>query len=85
MELRRIVLATDPCCVMCRLNNIIKLAQEVDHIIPLEAGGTNDLSNLQGLCREHHYKKTCSDQGKTYKQRMGVDGLPQDPDHHWNR
>ena len=31
---------------------------EVDHILRLEYGGTNDISNLEALCRECHGKKT---------------------------
>jgi 5-methylcytosine-specific restriction protein A len=31
---------------------------DVDHIINLKSGGTNDLSNLQYLCTYHHRKKT---------------------------
>jgi hypothetical protein len=31
---------------------------EVDHVIRLEHGGTNDVSNLVALCRECHGKKT---------------------------
>lgn len=34
---------------------------EVDHIIPLYKGGSNDLSNLVSLCRECHSKKTAMD------------------------
>ena len=31
---------------------------EVDHIIPLHKDGTNELSNLQALCRNCHGRKT---------------------------
>ena len=31
---------------------------EVDHVLPLERGGTNDLSNLQTLCPGCHIRKT---------------------------
>ncbi len=31
---------------------------EVDHIIPKALGGTDERSNLQGLCRSHHSAKT---------------------------
>ena len=27
---------------------------EVDHVRPLAAGGTNDLTNLRTLCQRHH-------------------------------
>jgi hypothetical protein len=31
---------------------------EVDHVIKLEYGGSNDIDNLEALCRECHGKKT---------------------------
>jgi hypothetical protein len=37
---------------------------EVDHIIPLYGGGSNDLNNLVSLCRECHAKKTAMDRMK---------------------
>jgi 5-methylcytosine-specific restriction protein A len=85
MEIRRQLLSAHPCCVMCQRNGKIRLAVEVDHKIPLHQGGTDDMENLQGLCKEHHYKKSCEEQGKTYRSRVGKDGVPTDPDHHWNR
>lgn len=33
-------------------------ATEVDHIVPVSAGGTDDLSNLQSVCRADHNAKT---------------------------
>ena len=33
-------------------------ATDVDHVISLRAGGTNDLSNLQALCHSCHSRKT---------------------------
>jgi len=32
--------------------------EHVDHIVPLVAGGTNEMSNLQTLCRRCHARKT---------------------------
>jgi 5-methylcytosine-specific restriction enzyme A len=46
-------------CKMC--NNILDASYEVDHINPLYNGGTNDISNLQALCRNCHGKKTIYD------------------------
>ena len=31
---------------------------EIDHVIELQNGGTNDISNLKALCRNCHGKKT---------------------------
>jgi 5-methylcytosine-specific restriction endonuclease McrA len=34
-------------------------ADEVDHIVPVSAGGdVFDLSNVQALCKSHHSQKT---------------------------
>lgn len=42
-----------PDCVVCG-----RLAEEVDHIVPLAAGGTHEEGNLQALCKVHHSQKT---------------------------
>lgn len=44
-------------CNMC-LNPFGTLSFDVDHIIPLEQGGTNDIDNLQALCESCHIFKT---------------------------
>lgn len=33
-------------------------ATDVDHVVPASQGGTDDLDNLQSLCRWHHRRKT---------------------------
>lgn len=38
----------------------------VDHIKPLARGGTNDMTNLQGLCVPCHFEKTKSEQEEGY-------------------
>jgi hypothetical protein len=43
-------------CGHCK--NILDASYEVDHIIPLYKGGSNDESNLIALCRNCHGKKT---------------------------
>lgn len=46
-------------CFSCQ--NILDATYEIDHIIPLYKDGTNDLDNLQALCRNCHGKKTLLD------------------------
>lgn len=43
-------------CAMCY--QILPPTYEVDHILRLEFGGSNDISNLQALCPNCHRKKT---------------------------
>jgi len=43
-------------CKSC--NNLLDETYEIDHIVALEDDGTNDLNNLQALCRNCHGKKT---------------------------
>ena len=49
-----ILLQTDCMCALCK----VAQATEVDHIVPLEQGGSNDEINLQPLCKECHQAKT---------------------------
>ena len=43
-------------CLMC--HNLLDYSYEIDHNVPLFAGGTNDITNLHALCRNCHGKKT---------------------------
>ena len=76
MRLRECVLRAAPLCVRCDKAGRVRLAQEVDHIVPLTKGGTDDLANLQGLCRECHAAKTAEDEGKRRRPQIGIDGWP---------
>jgi 5-methylcytosine-specific restriction protein A len=42
-----------PNCVVCGAP-----ATEVDHVVPIESGGTHHDSNLRSLCKRHHSAKT---------------------------
>ncbi len=55
-KLRLMVLRARPICQWTGCNDP---AEHVDHIVSLRDGGTNELSNLQGLCGHHHSVKTC--------------------------
>jgi predicted restriction endonuclease len=46
-------------CLHC--NSTLDYTYEIDHIIPLYKGGTNDINNLQALCRNCHGRKTYND------------------------
>ncbi len=43
-------------CFMC--HNLLDYSYEIDHNVPLFAGGTNHITNLHALCRNCHGKKT---------------------------
>lgn len=46
-------------CSKC--NQVLDATYEVDHIIPLYKGGSNEVSNLEALCRNCHGQKTLMD------------------------
>lgn len=77
MEMRSILLMQQPLCLECKKVGRVSMATEVDHIVPLFKGGTDDLENLQGLCSEHHRIKTNSDLGYRPAKAFGVDGVPE--------
>jgi 5-methylcytosine-specific restriction protein A len=48
-------------CAACR-RVVYGQAAHVDHVVPLEEGGTDDDENLQTLCHADHGKKTREEQ-----------------------
>ena len=50
---RQRVRTEEPCCRCCGAPS-----REVDHIVPLQFGGTSERENLQALCSVCHKKKT---------------------------
>ncbi len=65
-------------CRHCKASGEIKQAHHVDHIVPREAGGTDDESNLQAINVDCHKRKSDEDAGRAHVKRegVGVDGIP---------
>lgn len=65
-RIRRTVLQEEPLCRMCP-----RSSTTVDHIVPKARGGTDDRSNLQGLCALHAQEKNGQDaaEGRRLAQR----------------
>lgn len=51
---------------MCAVPGCPQLATELDHVVPVSQGGTDDRANVQGLCTDHHRDKT---QGESHATR----------------
>jgi len=59
LQQRRIAwLSAHPLCCDCTAEGRATLAQEVDHEVPLWAGGADDDTNFASRCIEHHKAKT---------------------------
>jgi 5-methylcytosine-specific restriction protein A len=65
-----------PLCVHCQAAGRVKVATELDHIVPLHQGGTDRASNRQGLCHACHLSKSLAEAGKRERQAIGLDGYP---------
>ena len=63
-------------CQVCRRAGTATAATEVDHIIGKAKGGTDELSNLQAICRSCHKAKTMADEGYKVRPAVGADGWP---------
>jgi 5-methylcytosine-specific restriction endonuclease McrA len=51
-------LEKEPFCRDCSADGIERVADEIDHILPLADGGTNSPDNLRSLCRDCHRIRT---------------------------
>lgn len=58
MKDRAQVLAEEPCCRLCLTQGKQVKAAEVDHIVPLARGGSDERSNKQALCKPCHATKS---------------------------
>jgi 5-methylcytosine-specific restriction endonuclease McrA len=86
-RLRWVQLQKEPLCRRCSSQGRTVAAGVVDHIKAHRGDVTLffDAANLQSLC------KRCHDSAKQREEKSGVvvgcdvNGLPIDPNHHWNR
>ncbi len=76
-RLRELVLSRDAwLCQPCLRAGRICLGAEVDHILSKSNGGTDDMGNLQSICKPCHEAKTLEEQGKAPRVAIGRDGEP---------
>lgn len=74
-KLRKVVLARDfHLRQHCLAKGRPTPGNHVDHIKPKAKGGTDDLDDLQVLCRPCHDDKTISDRGGRVRRRISTDG-----------
>ena len=77
-------------CQPCVKAGLVTQGTEVDHVINLESGGTDDLDNLQTICAPCHQAKTVAEAlaarglaAPRVSQACAADGMPTDPRHPW--
>lgn len=59
VKLRNTIIARDHgLCQPCKREGRITIANAVDHIKPKAQGGTDDPTNLEAICVDHHREKS---------------------------
>lgn len=53
--------ADHPTCAACAQLGVVKATAEIDHVVPLAAGGEDVDTNVQGLCHLHHAIKSAAE------------------------
>ena len=61
---RAAYLRTNLLCIKCGSEGKRVQATDVDHVISKSAGGADDPSNFQALCRSCHSRKTAKEDGR---------------------
>ena len=72
-------------CQVCLKRGRPTPAAEVDHVVPLFKGGTDDDANLQAICRSCHDSKTRAEQGHKASGGCDANGFPTDSRHYWSK
>lgn len=74
VALRKRLRAEQPLCSRCLEKGRITATRELHHKVPLSIGGSNDPSNMEGLCVDCHLE---THMGRPIR-IIGVDGWPID-------
>lgn len=69
--LRAELFARNPLCAECERQGRVTLATQRDHVISLEEGGTDDDSNVQGLCPACHEAKSKAERIRGQRRAAG--------------
>lgn len=56
-------------CQPCKRRGFSRQAHEVDHIVPVSRGGSDDDSNLEAICHECHVDKTAGENPNTFQRK----------------
>ncbi len=62
-RLREAHLSEHPLCAHCLHEEVVEIADDVDHVVPIAVDPARrlDPTNLQSLCRRHHNIKTANE------------------------
>lgn len=72
-------------CELCLAEGRTTEATIVDHIVPLDHGGSDEDDNTRNLCRPHDLIVTAEQFSFRPSGACDVNGFPTDPAHPWNR
>ena len=85
---RLVFLAENALCAFCQREGRTTAATIVDHVVPHKGDVALfwDIDNWQALCASHHdNEKRAAERGTIVRSGCDADGIPLDPNHHWNR
>jgi 5-methylcytosine-specific restriction protein A len=82
----RYQLMTEPLCRFCLERGTPEPATVVDHVVPHHGDITSFWTGkLQSLCKRCHDGRKGDEERLGYQRDVGLDGLPLDPRHPFNR
>ncbi|WP_275230899.1 HNH endonuclease [Novosphingobium album (ex Liu et al. 2023)] len=72
-------------CERCLARGLTRLADVVDHVVPLALGGSDDDQNTRNLCEPCHLEVTAEQFGfASIGKGVDANGRPLLSDHPWN-